>query len=130
MDNEYRDDDYRGLRNLKMNCCVCPWMDGSNTFMVRGSAGLSRITLSPSKTKPAASTSRRTMEGSMRCRVSVTSAEAPGAAAGLQSVEYGFIERGDVHGAEIFVVQIVVILRDPKEIELPRHAQTVEGSRD
>jgi len=63
-----------------MNWSVCPRIVGSNTLAVRGSAELARIELSESNLKPAASTSRRTVEDSMRCKVSVTFAGAPGAA--------------------------------------------------
>src|SRR6202171_4871527 len=71
---------YLGLRNFRMNWSVCPRIVGSNTLAVRGSAGLARIELSESNLKPAASTSRRTVEDSMRCKVSVTFAGAPRAA--------------------------------------------------
>src|SRR5208282_172854 len=71
---------YLGLRNFRMNWSVCPRIVLSNTGAVRGSAGLARIELSESNLKPAASTSRRTVEDSMRCKVSVTSAGAPRAA--------------------------------------------------
>src|SRR5262249_45563090 len=70
----------RGLRNFRMNWSVCPRIVGSNTRAVRGSAGLARIELSESNLNPAASTSRRTVEASIRCRVSVTSGAAPAAA--------------------------------------------------
>src|SRR5205823_13880593 len=60
------------LRNFRMNWSVCPRIVWSNTLAVRGSAGLARIELSESNLKPAASTSRRTVEDSMRCKVSVT----------------------------------------------------------
>src|SRR5499425_3951249 len=71
---------YLGLRNFRMNWSVCPRIVASNTLAVRGSAGLARIELSESNLNPAASTSRRTVEDSMRCNVSVTFAGAPGAA--------------------------------------------------
>src|ERR1700674_5040053 len=75
-----RNPDYLGLRNLRMNWSVCPRIVWSNTSDVRGSAGLARIELSESNLNPAASTSRRTVEDSMRCKVSVTFAGAPRAA--------------------------------------------------
>src|SRR3979490_2227740 len=71
---------YLGLRNFRMNWSVCPRIVWSNTLAVRGSAGLARIELSESNLKPAASTSRRTVQDSMRCKVSVTFAGAPRAA--------------------------------------------------
>src|ERR1700681_4223169 len=71
---------YLGLRNFRMNWSVCPRIVWSNTLAVRGSAGLARIELSESNLNPAASTSRRTVEDSMRCKVSVTFAGAPRAA--------------------------------------------------
>src|SRR5579863_846135 len=70
----------QGRRNFKMNWSVFPRMLGSNTPAVCGSSGLARMALSASNLKPAASTSRRTVEGSMRCRVSVTSGGDPFAA--------------------------------------------------
>src|SRR6185437_536829 len=54
---------YLGLRNFRMNWSVCPRIVGSNTMAVRGSAGLARTELSESNLNPAASTSRRTVEG-------------------------------------------------------------------
>jgi hypothetical protein len=51
-----------------MNWSACPRIVLSNTFAVRGSAGLARIELSESNLNPAASTSRRTVEDSIRCR--------------------------------------------------------------
>jgi len=77
----------------------------SNTLAVRGSAGLARIELSESNLNPAASTSRRTVEDSIRCNVSVTSAAAPGArndrarckGRRLQRVVDRLVERGGVN---------------------------------
>src|SRR6202040_449732 len=71
---------YLGLRNFRMNWSVCPRIVWSNTLAVRESAGLARIELSESNLNPTASTSRRTVEDSIRCKGSVTSAAAPGAA--------------------------------------------------
>ena len=59
-----------------MNWSVCPRIVASNTLVERGSAGLARIELSESNLSPAASTSRRTVDASMRCKVSVTFAGA------------------------------------------------------
>ena len=70
----------RSRLNFRMNWSVRPRIEGSNTPAVKGSAGLASSALSLSNLNPAASTSRRTVEGSIRCSVSVTSAGAPLAA--------------------------------------------------
>jgi hypothetical protein len=51
-------------------------------------------------------------------------------AAGLQGIEHGFVERGDVLRTKVRVMEIVVVLRDPEEIELPGQAETLERSLD
>src|SRR5580698_5963753 len=50
--------------------------------------------------------------------------------AGLQGIEHGFVKGRDVERTKVLVVEIVVVLGNPEEIELPRKVKTRERGCD